>query len=220
MSASDRGWQAGAGGGLDALTAVKAQLTSLFIDAVEEYAIFALDPDGVVMTWNAGAHRIKGYTAEEILGRHFSAFYPVEDVRAGKPERQLTQARDHGHSRDEGWRVRQDGSRFWANVTITAVHDADGVLTGFVKITRDDTDRRRVEEQARQLELLSERERIAHEMHEAVIDRIFAASETMAGALTLTHNTVAAERIRAAITMLDDTVREIRTIVLDPHTAE
>jgi PAS domain S-box-containing protein len=123
----------------------------LLVENVKDYAIFMLDPDGHVVTWNEGARRIKGYAAEEILGRHFSLFYPPEDVAAGKPRRLLEAADRDGRAEDETWRVRKDGSRFWADVVITALRDPAGQLRGFAKVTRDLTERRRHEEQARQL---------------------------------------------------------------------
>jgi PAS domain S-box-containing protein len=115
------------------------------VEEVRDYAIFLLDPDGRVASWNAGAEAIKGYRAEEILGRHFSVFYPREAVESGWPEIELATARAERRFEDEGWRVRKDGSRFWANVVITALHDDGGGLLGFAKITRDMTERRRVE---------------------------------------------------------------------------
>jgi PAS domain S-box-containing protein len=115
------------------------------VDAIEGYAIFRLDPSGRVTSWNTGAERIKGYDREEILGEEFSAFYTPEDRAAGVPERNLERATEHGSVEDEGWRVRADGSRFWANVTITAVRDADGTHRGYLKVTRDMTERRQRE---------------------------------------------------------------------------
>jgi PAS domain S-box-containing protein len=137
----------------------------LLVDCVKDYAIFMLDPQGYVVSWNAGAARIKGYTREEIVGRHFSLFYVPEEAAAGKPARELAIARQLGHVEDEGWRVRKDGSTFWANVTITAVHDESNRLRGFAKVTRDLTERRQREE----LERSSERMReflatLAHEL--------------------------------------------------------
>jgi PAS domain S-box-containing protein len=123
----------------------------LLVSCVRDYAIFMLDPNGNVATWNEGAQRIKGYAPEEIIGRHFSAFYGEEDLRDGKPERELRIARAEGSIEDEGWRVRKDGSRFWANVVITAVHDGSGKLRGFAKITRDVTERKRAEQTQRAL---------------------------------------------------------------------
>jgi PAS domain S-box-containing protein len=107
----------------------------LFVEAVQDYAIFMLDPEGHIVTWNAGAERIKGYTASEIIGKHFSSFYPEEDVGAGKPEALLKEAAKEGRVEDEGWRVRKEGSKFWARVTITAIKDTEGRLVGFGKVT-------------------------------------------------------------------------------------
>ena len=134
------------------------ELMRLLIDSVRDYAIFILDPDGKVATWNLGARRIKGYEDEEIIGKHFSIFYPQEDVAAGKPEQGLELARKHGSTESEGWRVRKDGTRFWANVVITAVYDASGTLRGFAKITRDVTERMLAEET--RLAMLEQREKL------------------------------------------------------------
>ena len=117
----------------------------LFVQNVDDYAIFMLDVEGRIASWNSGARRIKGYKAAEIVGQHFSRFYPEEDVRAGKPQTLLNRAIERGHVEDEGWRVRKDGSKFWANVTITAVKDDAGKLIGFGKVTRDLTERKRSE---------------------------------------------------------------------------
>lgn len=117
----------------------------LLVDGVKDHAIFMLDPDGKVTSWNPGAERIKGYRTDEILGRHFSLFYPSEDVQLGKPERELRQALAEGRYEEEGWRIRKDGSRFWADVVITALTDGAGNLRGFSKISRDITERRQVE---------------------------------------------------------------------------
>ena len=113
----------------------------LFVEAVRDYAIFMLDPEGNIASWNTGAQRIKGYEAPEIIGRHFSCFYPPEDVQHGKPQWELQVAAREGRFEDEGWRVRKDGSRFWANVIITAVRDDAGKLIGFGKVTRDSTEK-------------------------------------------------------------------------------
>jgi PAS domain S-box-containing protein len=118
----------------------------LLVEGASDYAIFMLDPDGRVATWNSGAERIKGYSAEEILGQHFSKFYPQEGVERGKPQHELEVASAEGRYEDEGWRIRKDGSRFWANVIITALRGTDGQLRGFSKVTRDFTDRKGAEE--------------------------------------------------------------------------
>jgi PAS domain S-box-containing protein len=127
-------------------------LYRLLIDSARDYAIFALDITGRVLSWNTGAERLKGYTRDEIVGRHFSIFYPPEDIAAGKPPRELVDAQRDGSVEDEGWRVRKDGSWFWANVIITAIRDRSGTLVGFAKVTRDVTERRRVENELRESE--------------------------------------------------------------------
>jgi PAS domain S-box-containing protein len=117
----------------------------LLMEAVKDYAIFMLDTDGRVVSWNAGAERIKGYAAHEIIGKHFSVFYPEDARRKKWPEQELASAREHGRFEDEGPRLRKDGTIFWANVVIAAVFERDGTLRGFAKVTRDLTDQRRVE---------------------------------------------------------------------------
>jgi PAS domain S-box-containing protein len=122
----------------------------LLVQGVADYAIFMLDPDGYVTNWNVGAQRIKGYAAEEIVGQHFSRFYGEGDRAAGLPHRALETARRVGKYEGEGWRVRKDGSTFWANVVIDAIHDDAGALIGFAKVTRDMTEKRAAEERLRQ----------------------------------------------------------------------
>jgi PAS domain S-box-containing protein len=128
------------------------QLHRLLVESVRDYAIFALDRTGRVLTWNRGAQRFKGWAAEEIIGRHFSVFYLPEDLASGKSERLLQQAKEEGSAEDEGWRKRKDGSRFWADVVITALHDGNGELVGYAKVTRDLTERRAAEEALRRSE--------------------------------------------------------------------
>ncbi|QCS43453.1 PAS domain S-box protein [Natrinema versiforme] len=139
----------------------KAEFQSL-VDAVEEYAIFRLDTDGCVISWNKGARKLKGYDYEEIVGEHFSTFYTEGDRAANVPERNLEAATENGSVEDEGWRVRDDGTRFWANVTITAIRDDDGQLQGYLKVTRDMTDRRK-----REQELETELQRILGRISDA-----------------------------------------------------
>jgi len=125
------------------------QRLQLLIEAVTDYGIFMLDPDGRVASWNTGAQKLKGWQRDEILGKHFSIFYPPDAVASGWPQEELRLARQRGRFEDEGWRVRKDGTRFWANVIITALYGPMGELTGFAKITRDLTERRRHEEELR-----------------------------------------------------------------------
>lgn len=123
----------------------------LMIDGIRDYAIFMLDPTGHIAGWNPGAQRIKGYTAEEIVGQHFSRFYTPEDLEAGKPQRELEIATKTGRYEEEGWRVRKDGTRFWANVVISAARDESGTLRGFAKVTRDVSERKRAEDHIKKL---------------------------------------------------------------------
>jgi PAS domain S-box-containing protein len=158
----------------------------LLVEGVEDYAIYSMDPQGLITSWNAGAHRIKGYTAQEIIGQNFSRFYTPEDVKQNLPAKVLQSARDTGHYVGEGWRVRKDGSRFWSNVVVTALRDDTGNIIGFSKITRDTTERKvlmdRIQQHAEDLEkaqqslrrlsgqLLQvqddERRRLARELHD------------------------------------------------------
>ena len=137
--------RAASAGVMEEKSAQDAQRFRLLVESVKDYAIFMLDAQGLVSSWNAGAERIKGYRAEEILGQHFSRFYPPEDV--GKCEMELEVAAREGRFEDEGWRVRKDGSRFWANVVLSRMVDRNGTLVGFAKVTRDLTARRQLEEE-------------------------------------------------------------------------
>ena len=164
----------------DALRASEARFRTL-VDNVRDYAIFLLDAAGVVTTWSAGAERLKGYTAEEAVGLHLSRFYAPEDVEVGVPERHLAEAAAAGRGEWEGWRVRRDGTRFWANEIASAVHDGDGRVVGFTKISRDLTERRLAAQVAEQAQLATardelrralavaeegERQRLARELHD------------------------------------------------------
>ena len=124
-------------------------LFRLFVERVKEYAIFLLDEDGCIISWNPGAEAFKGYRADEILGKSFEVFYPEEDQLAGKPQRLLDEARRNGRVMDEGWRLRKDGCPFWANVVIISITDESGRHVGYAKITRDLTERRDAEERLR-----------------------------------------------------------------------
>jgi PAS domain S-box-containing protein len=198
----------------------------VFIEAVKDYAIFLLDPDGYISTWNTGAERIKGYKASEIIGQHFSIFYPEEDKRAGKPAWELTVAKKDGRFEEEGWRVRKDGSRFWANVVITPVKDHAGTLIGFAKVTRDFTQRmlaqkaledsqqqlRASEESLRELSLHllrtqdEERRRIGREIHDSLGQYL--------SVLKMKLDSISPEQdeIKACAALTEQCVKEVRTI--------
>jgi PAS domain S-box-containing protein len=190
------------------------------VEGVRDYAIFMLTPEGRVGSWNLGAERMKGYRAEEIVGRHFSCFFPEPDVAGGKAERQLTTAAAEGRVKDEGWRVRKDGSRFWADIVITALRDSEGRLQGFSKITRDVTERKRAEESLRDLSarLLQiqdeERRRFARELHDSAGQLLAALSMNLTSLEMETNKTSprAAHLARESLDLVGELSREVRTI--------
>ncbi|HYK12498.1 MAG TPA: PAS domain S-box protein, partial [Burkholderiales bacterium] len=133
----------------------------LMVESVTDYAIVMLDPQGRVMSWNSGAQRIKGYSAEEIVGQSFTRFYALKDAERGAPSRDLEAARTRGRFEDEGWRMRRDGSTFWANIVLTAVLDHAGNLRGFAQLTRDLTGRRQAEEEIAKAKAVAEKTSLA-----------------------------------------------------------
>lgn len=199
----------------------------LIVEAVQDYAIFMLDPTGHIRTWNRGARRIKQYAAEEIIGKHFSIFYPEEDKRNGKPQWELEVAKEDGRFEDEGWRVRKDGSRFWANVIITALRDTTGKLVGFGKVTRDFTERMETKEALTKseralrelsLHLLStqdeERKRIGRDLHDSLGQYLVILKlklESIAANLR-SQPDLAAEDVLSCIRLTDDSIKEVRTV--------
>src|SRR5579884_1232788 len=143
--------QSSQAGGTKVSVLEEAARYRILVEAVTDYAIFMLDPSGVVTSWNAGAQRIKGYTPQEIIGQHFSRFYTEEDRASGLPERVLAAAAK-GKFEAEGWRVRKDGTRFWAHVVMDPIHNHAGELTGYAKVTRDLTERQKAQEALRRSE--------------------------------------------------------------------
>jgi len=211
------------------------QQLRLFIDAVQDYAIFLLDAGGYIRTWNRGAQRLKGYQASEILGEHFSRFYSEEDIRDGKPERELEIAKRDGRVEDEGWRLRKDGSRFWANVVITALRDDTGKLVGFGKVTRDFTERmlaqRTIQESRQQLQesekslrqlsrhLLrsqdEQRRRIGRDLHDSLgqyLSVLKMKLESLAAREGETPQPEDRSDLKQCIDLTEDAVKEVRTI--------
>jgi PAS domain S-box-containing protein len=218
------------------------QRFQLFVEAVRDYAIFMLDPEGHVASWNRGAERIKGYKASEIIGSHFSRFYPEEDLRAGKPQWELKVAAQDGRFEDEGWRVRKDGTRFWANVIITAVHDETGKLIGFGKVTRDFTERMqaqkalqkeiaeklraemRLRESEKSLRDLSlhllrtqdeERRRIGRDLHDSLGQSLAVLKmklDSLASLVGKGTDKQAADDVAQCIHLTADSIKELRTI--------
>ncbi len=160
--------------------AQRDDLFRLLVESVRDYAIFLLDPTGHIRSWNEGAQRIKGYTADEIIGKHFSIFYPPAEIRRGKTEYELRVAIEDGRYEEEGWRIRKDGSRFWANVVITALFDSTGRHVGFAKVTRDLSERKRAEEERA---VLLELERRARAEAETALEQLQAIQSVTEAAL-------------------------------------
>jgi PAS domain S-box-containing protein len=184
-------------------------LFRLLVAQVQDYAIFMLDPNGIVVSWNAGAERIKGYKASEIIGDHFSRFYPEEAIRSGWPKTELELATRQGRFEDEGWRLRKDGTRFWANVVLTALRDETGRLRGFAKITRDLTERRRVERLEADAQQMSEFvAMLAHELRNPLAPIRSAVSVAR-------HPGTDAARIQWALEVIDRQAGQLTRLVDD-----
>ena len=196
------------------------QYFRLLIDAVKDYAIFMLDPQGRITSWNQSAERMKGYPAGEIIGKNFSCFYAEEEVRSGKPQQALEIAAREGSFEENGWRVRKDGSRFWANVVLTALRDHQGALVGYAKITRDATERLRADEAQHELSVKllhvqdEERRRISRELHDMTGPVM--SSVLMNLAIVERDNAVLSEKSRAALREAEALARrcasEVRTM--------
>jgi PAS domain S-box-containing protein len=189
----------------------------LLVESVETYAIFMLDPDGNVATWNIGAQRLKGYREEEILGRSSSTFYTPEDREAGKPRLILDTAAAVGRVEDFGWRVRKDGSRFQATVTITAILDEAGVLRGFAKVTRDVTDALRVRDEVERVRLLEQREQLGRDLHDGVIQSIFSVGMMLQSASLRIDDARTRQRIDRSVDELDRVIRDLRAFIFSLH---
>ncbi len=192
----------------------------LMTEAVQDYAIFMLDAQGNVSTWNRGAERIKGFKAADIIGRHYSCFYPEAEIQAGKPARQLDIAAKQGRFEDEGWRLRKDGSRFWANVIITPIRDETNKLIGFAKITRDATDRMLKEKSLRDLtsHLLrmqdEERRRIGRDLHDTLgqcVTAVKISLDSLAGRLGQDESWTR-QQVNQCAGLAEECVKEVRTI--------
>jgi PAS domain S-box-containing protein len=188
---------------------------SLLIDGASEYAVFTLSPQGTVSTWNRGAERMKGYRADEIIGSHFSVFYQEEDRQKGLPNQLLARALEEGRAVVEGWRTRKDGSLFWASVMIVPLRDEAGGLRGFAKLTRDESDRRAGEVLHQRTTVMQEQERIASVLAGSVVRRLFSAGIGLDGAVQLARDPDLAKRIEGVARQLDETIKYLRSAVLD-----
>ena len=192
----------------------------LLVESVKDYAIFMLDTEGGIVSWNLGAERISGYRQNEIVGKHFSVFYPLEDVQSGKPENGLKMAVAEARFEEEGWRIRKDGARFWANVVITPVRDEQGNLRGFAQVTRDITELKEAAQVLSELpaRLLQsqdeERQRIAHELHDST-------SPALAGAISRLYmlkdraqdwDTKASTALEDSLALAENVARETRNL--------
>ena len=206
----------------------------LLVESVQDFAIFMLDTGGRIRTWNMGAQRIKGYKAAEIIGQHFSCFFSEEDIRAGKPQRELEVAAREGRVEEEGWRIRKDGSKFWANVIIAAVKDDAGNVIGFGKVTRDITERmsaqraleesqRKLQDSEKSLRQLSfhllrtqdeERRRIGRDLHDSLGQNLAVLKMKLDSLLAKSHENHSndAKDLRQCAQLTEDAVKEVRTI--------
>ena len=207
----------------------------LLVDSVVDYAIFLLDPSGRIISWNAGAQRIKGYDESEVIGRNLSMFYTLADRSTGAPGKLLARAEREGRAEHEGWRVRKDGSRFWATVVITALRDPSGELRGFAKVTRDSTERRQAEESLREQRTLltkaagellaltrrlveaeeAERRRLARELHDHVGQNLSALAFNLDIALSHAMVPDVKARLRDSMVMVESTLRAIEGVMAD-----
>jgi len=207
----------------------------LLVEGVQDYAIYSMDPNGVITSWNSGARRIKGYLAEEVIGQNFSRFYRPEDIERGLPAKVLQIAREEGHYQGEGWRIRKDGSQFWSNIVITPLRDGAGNLIGFSKITRDMTERKvlmdRVQQHAEELEktqqtlrrlsgqLLQvqddERRRLARELHDSAGQILAALNMNLESLHESVKDQIApslTQRLAESIRLTNQVIKETRTL--------
>jgi PAS domain S-box-containing protein len=185
----------------------------LLVESALGTAIFVLDVGGRVRTWNPGAQRLKGYASDEIIGQPVSIFYTPDDIASGKPERLLAEAAAAGRVEDFGWRVRKDGSRFQATVSITASVDELGQLTGFTKITRDITAALDAREDVERLHLFEQREQLGRDLHDGVIQAIFAVGMGLQALLSRISDPLIAERLQQSVAALDDSITELRSFI-------
>ncbi|TXK48750.1 PAS domain-containing sensor histidine kinase [Pontibacter qinzhouensis] len=191
--------------------------TKLLINSVQDYAIIMLNPDGVILSWNTGAERIKGYTASEIIGRHFSIFYGQDAIQSGFPQFELNKAIENGHFEDEGWRKRKDGTAFWANVVISPIYNSHNRLLGYAKVTRDLTERRRNEE-------LTQKNKELIRINNELDNFVYAASHdlkspivNLEGLLTALQEDMGPQKEahEEVLTMMSDSIVTLKKVIAD-----
>ncbi len=185
----------------------------LLLESASGLAIFMLDAQGRVSTWNIGAQRLKGYQRDEIVGQSFAIFYTPEDQAAGRPERLLQEASATGRSEEFGWRVRKDGSRFQASVTITASLDRDGRVRGFTKIIRDNSTALRARDAVERMHLLEQRDQLGRDLHDGVIQSVFAVGMTLEALLARVEDQAVADGLQQSVGALDNTITELREFI-------
>lgn len=194
----------------EALSSVDA--SRLLVDTITEYAMFFMDPGGIVRTWNLGGRRIQGYAADEIIGQHFGRFYPPEALERGKPALELELARAGGQYQAEDWRVRKDGRQFWAGVAIRPLYSGQSELLGFACVTCDLTDLKEAQDQ---LALLRERERIAHELRLNTIRLLRGVELELQGIAGWAKDPALIEWLQNFVERLDRGMSDLRRLALD-----
>jgi len=199
------------------MLADQTALVDLLVDSVVDYAIFALDPHGVIVSWNLGAERMKGWPPNEILGRHVSTFYSPEDIRAHKPSAELEAAESEGGFKGVGWRVRKDESRFLAEVAMTPLRDAQGNLVGFADVTRDLTPGNLAEGMSTARAVIAERERIGGELAWTAIHSLFAVGLSLQALNASLADEKTRDRLAKAVDDLDRVISELRSAIYRRH---
>ena len=190
---------------------------ALLVEQATEYAFFTLSPAGLVSFWNQGAERIEGYQPQEVVGQHFSLFHLPADRAAGIPGQELSRAVKEGRAEAEGWRVRRDGSLFWASVVVTPIWDELHRLRGFAKLVRDSSGRRAREELAERTARLADRERIASSLAGTLIRNLFEVGPQLGSVLALTEDQQVLRRVREATKGIDESITYVRQAVVDLH---
>lgn len=188
---------------------------SLLVEMATEYAMYTLSPEGLVSTWTLGAERIKGYRAEEIIGRHFSVFYRQDERDAGVPERALELARSTNRAEMAGWRIRKDGSEFWASVLIVPLRDGNGRVRGYAKLTRDETERHAAEARRREVDFVSAQEKIASSLAGTVVHELFSVGMQLMSTVQMVSDPAVRQRLERTSARIDRLIKDMRRTAFD-----